>query len=477
VKKVRTTIGLAVSLALVLAVPTTAAAAGNIAGKATDAATGGPIPFLQVCAYDSATHLFGGCDYTNEEGSYRIETLPAGAYKVSFGGESFFGGGYLSQWYSGKLSFETADPVSVTDGNTTSGVDAAMQERGGKIAGTVTDAASGAPITGIEVCAGLTTQSFFWSSCGTTDAAGQYTLTQVEPGSYRVEFRSPYQYNEALERNELEGPNYVTQFYSGQGRADSATPVAVTTGATTAGVNAALQPGATISGTVTDAATGATLRGISVCAWGSSDYRCAVTDTGGGYSIPTLPAGSYKVEFTPEYLFNKAVYNEGKRVYSRSDFPLMDYARRYWNEKVSFEAAEPVTATAGATTSSINAKLSKEVQPPAPPPAVGPAVIAAKAKVKRGKALLNVTCQGTAPCKGILKLTARAATKKKGKAKARNVVIGKAPFGILPGKTATVKVKLSATGKDLVKKAGKKGVKVKVTGTALKPGSVTLTQG
>ena len=161
-RKLRTNLATAALMCLALALPATAGAAtpGNIAGKVTDAATGAPLAFREVCAYTAATHALGGCEFTDFEGEYEIENLVADSYKVEFqGSEYIYEGGYFTQWYNGKPSFETANSVAVTEGNTTPGINAAMQERGGKISGAVTDAISGAPVSNIEVCASRAAQS------------------------------------------------------------------------------------------------------------------------------------------------------------------------------------------------------------------------------------------------------------------------------------------------------------------------------
>ncbi len=474
-RKLRTTLALAVALCATLALPAAAGAAtpGNIAGKVTNASTGNPISFTEVCAYKAATHELGACDSTEFSGEYLIESLAAGSYKVEFQGQEFYEGGYFTQWYNGKPSFETADTVAVSEGNTTSGINAAMQERGGKISGTVTDATNSAPINGIEVCArpNSTEEFFFFNECTRTNGSGQYTLSHLHAGSYRVGFFPPYKWNETTEEEELDGPNYVAQYYNGKAHGEEGDLVAVSEGSTTTGINVALQPGATITGTVTDATTGAPLQGVDACAWGSIDFYCDVTDAGGHYAIQTVAAGSYKVEFDPGKYFIK--HNKGepyKEHWLRSDYSLMSYVRQYYNDKFTFEAAEAITATGGATTAGIDAKMTKETQPPAP---AGTAIVGSKAKVKGGKALLKVKCQGTGPCKGTVKLTARSVTKKK----AKKVVIGHASFAILPGKSKVIHVKLSSKGKALVSKAGKKGLKVKASGKGVKQGTVVLKLG
>ena len=55
------------------------------------------------------------------------------------------------EYYSDKLTFQTADRVTVADGTTTTGIDASLVD-GGKITGTVTDP-SGKPLSGMCVVA------------------------------------------------------------------------------------------------------------------------------------------------------------------------------------------------------------------------------------------------------------------------------------------------------------------------------------
>lgn len=474
-RKLRTTLALGLALCAVLALglPAAAGAAtpGSIAGKVTNAATGSPVASLRVCAYTAITDIYEGCAYTGSTGEYNIEGLAAETYKVEFDGYSTYEGSYFTQWYSGKSEFATANPVVVTEGNTTTEINAAMVERGGKISGTVTDAGTGSPINGIEVCASNAAYSFFYfyESCQKTNSSGQYTLTSLEGASYRVSFSSPYKYNESTGESELEGPNYVSQFYNGKAHGEEGDLVAVSEGSTTSGINAALQAGATITGTVTDAMTGAPLRGVDACAWGASNFYCDSTNASGQYSIPTVAAGSYKVEFDPERFF--VPYTPGqpeKEHWQRSDFALAEYATQYWNDKFTFTAAESVTATGGATASNINAKLTKQTEP-APPPGMAQ-LKGKKAKLTGGRTLIELSCVGTGPCKGNLTLTAKA----KGKKKAKGTVIGKGSFGFLPGTTAIVAIKLTGTGKSLVSKAGKKGLKVQVGGTGLAAGTLTL---
>ena len=120
--------------------------------------------------------------------------------------------------------------------------------------------------------------------------------------------------------------------------------------------------------------------------------------------------------------------------------------------KVTMSQARSVTAT-----------FAKE--PASPPP--GTVSVAPTAKVKSGKALLKLTCNGEGPCKGSLKLTAKI----KSGGKTKNKTIGKGSFSLAAGAKATLKVKLSAPAKQAV---AKKPLKAKVSGSGVRSSTVKL---
>ena len=469
-----TLLAIVVGLCSVLALPAAASAAtGGISGTVTNASTGEPLSFIEVCAFDATTSILDECEYT-VSGEYELEEVEEGTAKVEF--YSPFGE-YVTQWYEGKATIGEADPVPVTAGLTTEEIDAAMVATYGAISGTATDASNGSGIGGLVVCAQGRGETYD-GGCQETNPDGTYTIDFLSHGEYTVEFYSPYKYNESLEKEELEGPNFVRQYYNGKLRREEADGVSVAEGATTTNINATMQPGATISGTTTDAVSGGGIQGIYVCAWGATTtHMCSQTDKDGNYSIPTLPADSYKVEFQPDYFFLKESEWE-KEHWMRSDYPVMDYLRQYWNEKFSFEAAESITASAGSSTTGINAKMTKEVQPPPP---ISTAKAAKTAKVKGGKVLLKLTCPGPGDCTGSLKLTARQVIKPKKKAKghkrnhkrSRTVTIGKNKFSVHAGTTAIVKVKLNGAGKSLFAKSHGK-LKATLSGTHINKTTLTL---
>ena len=136
------------------------------------------------------------------------------------------GSGYLTQFYNGKSSFSEADSVPVKAGKTKSEIDAAMQT-GGQITGQVTSASTKAVLTGIQVCI-LETET-----CAKTNASGEYTISTLPTGSYKVGFFAP----------EGSGLNYLTQFYDDKSSFSEAEAVTVQAGKTKTGINAAMVAG------------------------------------------------------------------------------------------------------------------------------------------------------------------------------------------------------------------------------------------
>jgi molybdopterin-binding protein len=94
----------------------------NISGRVTSAATGAPIKRAKVCALASFTELEENCVFTTASGEYKISELAAGAYAVKFDAEPNF----PIQYYNGKLSYSTAERVTLAAGATASGINAAV---------------------------------------------------------------------------------------------------------------------------------------------------------------------------------------------------------------------------------------------------------------------------------------------------------------------------------------------------------------
>jgi hypothetical protein len=129
--------------------------------------------------------------------------------------------------------------------------------------------------------------------------------------------------------------------------------------------------------------------------------------------------------------------------------------------------------------------------PSAPPSHGGVATASGLVKAAGRTALLILHCPAAGACSGVVKLIAEVTSgpvaKRHGKRhparrdrrtkRKRRVVIGKHAFSIAPGHTATVKVPLNAKGKAMLRHAGKRGLKVRLTGTGIKGRTVYLKPG
>lgn len=212
----------------------------------------------------------------------------------------------------------------------TSGLRPASTDASGQISGKVTSAASNAPIEGIEVC-GFSEEPPFASACAFTNARGEYTLTELPKGKYVVEFSSP-------ENSDL---NYIAQYYDERASYEEAEVVTLGTGATVTGIDARLEVGGEITGSVSSFATKSALTNIEICAFDEElgAGACATSDASGVYTIRGLPSGTYKVAFlVPE---------------SES----LNYAPQYYKGKSLLKEAETVAVEVERITSGIDAAL------------------------------------------------------------------------------------------------------------------------
>jgi Carboxypeptidase regulatory-like domain len=294
--------------------PAARAAGRSVSGTVTDAATHAGLPAVAVTLYDSAG-LAVATATSAADGTYALGDAPPGPYEVGF-----TDAGYVPQFYSGKSSLTAADPVEVTEGATTAGVDAALVAAPGQISGSVTDASTHAGLQKVTVTvydsAGLAVAT------ATSAADGTYALSDVPPGAYEVGFS---------------GAGYVAQFYNGKSSLAVADPVSVAAGATTAGIDAALtaSPGQ-ISGSVTDASTHAGIEDVVVYAYDANGnlFSSASTAADGTYALAGLPPGLYRLGFASD-----------------------GYLPQFYGGRASLAAADPVPVTAGATTAGIDAAL------------------------------------------------------------------------------------------------------------------------
>ncbi|HTX12659.1 MAG TPA: carboxypeptidase regulatory-like domain-containing protein [Solirubrobacteraceae bacterium] len=300
---------------------------GGISGTVTDAALQ-DLSGVTVQAMNDST----GNDYdaTTTNGAYALSGLPAGSYQVLF--RPGAGQNVVYQYYPDKSGASEAQAVSVTAGQTTMNINASLAT-GATVSGVVTDAA-GNPLSGVGVYVddyGTGDFPYYvYSNSATTNSSGQWSVDGLPTGTYQVDFQPP------------DGSNYAFQYYDDVSGENPPTPVTLTAGSTTSGIDAALTMGGQISGTVMDGTTtpASPAPGVEVAAVDASGEQSAstTTDSNGNYTLSGLsPSASYRVEFTPP---------EGS--------PL---AQQFYPSGLTLQAATPVPVTVGQTTPNIDETL------------------------------------------------------------------------------------------------------------------------
>jgi hypothetical protein len=199
---------------------------GRIAGRVTSASTSGSIAEALVCAFGTAEADFESfaCASSNASGEYTLVGLAGGPYTVFFEAPLDGSVGYAPQYYNDQQTEVAANPVHVTAGALTPGIDAALQEDG-EISGCVTSASTGAALQGLRVCA--LTAAELAEECASTTASGEYTIGRLPAGSYRVGFSG------------AETP-YKTQYYNNRTLFTEAQLLPVPLGSMVGGINAAM---------------------------------------------------------------------------------------------------------------------------------------------------------------------------------------------------------------------------------------------
>ena len=160
----------------------------------------------------------------------------------------------------------------------------------GEIAGYVTDAVTGQPISGLDM--NLYDDQWNYVNINALTLAGTYRFYDVPAGAYYVRANPLYPYH------------YQHEYWNDAPDRASATPVTVTETGEVTGIDFALIEGWYIEGKITDI-NGVTLGGIDInvydMEWNQLDVDTE-TDEYGRYYIGGLPGGDYYVMANPVYM-------------------------------------------------------------------------------------------------------------------------------------------------------------------------------
>lgn len=344
-------LALALLLCLAALAPSAEAATGSIAGTVTDASTSEPVEGVEVCAELDGEEESQACGFTETDGTYFIGGLDPGKYRVAFWSE----GRYVPQYYDGKSEWSDADLVEVLSGANTPGIDVELMGTAG-FEGTVLATADGLGVEGVLVCAyPLEEGGGAFVECDYTEGDGTYEINGLAPGSYKVEFWTG-----------PTGRRLGYQFWDHKSRFTEANVVTLDEGERWFGIDADLEPSAAIFGNVSSIENGLPLEEIRVCAIDATLGKltvCTWTNEKGNYGIRSLPAGVYKVVFSPEMW----EWFPGEAFPGEEDdgFPT-----QFWSSQPTLAAANVLSLGSGVDAGGINARLGVPLM--ATPPTVVP---------------------------------------------------------------------------------------------------------
>jgi Carboxypeptidase regulatory-like domain len=263
--------------------PLAAALTGTVYDRATAAELGG----MRVTAY-AADGTVAGQTLGSAFGHYAMAVRP-GAMRIVVDDPA---GNYATTFVPDAESFSTAQPMTVHGGDTLNSV--ITLQRGGRIAGRVTDRTTGAALAGITAAA--------YNADGTTraaaasDAAGNYSIV-VPPGDFRVGAFDP-----ALV--------YLPQFYLAQSLFANASVAHALAQQTASGFDFAMAKGARVAGRITARSTSTPLSAIAVGAYDAAGrlLASAATDAAGNYALLLAPATVKLLAFDPALRYANGYY-------------------------------------------------------------------------------------------------------------------------------------------------------------------------
>lgn len=296
---------------------------GEISGTVTSLTGGIPLEQVGVILMN-ADKWWVGSQKTDSQGNYHFTGLDSGTYYIQFDTDYDCSSGcmnsnYISEFYNGKATLSEANAILVTVGQVTSGIDAALS-MGGSISGNMTgETGSCAPFYSY---ANLYNSENTYLRNTSPNDLGNFSFGGLQTGVYKIHFTCP---------------GFISEWYNDKYTFTEGLPISVTAGVDTSGINVVLAVAGGVSGVVTSESTGLGLGSVYVTANNGSYSTGTWVNGVGEYSFSSLPAGSYKVYFSP-----------GDEV----------HLGEYYNNKSSEAQADLVIVTPPAVTSGIDAALS-----------------------------------------------------------------------------------------------------------------------
>lgn len=317
------------------------AAVGSIQGRVT-ASNGAPISAATVTAYRYGVGNDGQSGWlavsnvnTEGDGRYTLVALPPATYRVGFlvYGQSVH---YVPAFFTNAATLSDATDIALAAGQQVTGIDAAL-DIAGSIRGRVTNTA-GEPLNSMTVRLWQQSNDGAWLEQPkvTTTPAGDYQLTDLTAGRYRVGFV-----------DEFAPPQYATEYYNDASVLEKATDLVVSLNMTVTDINAQLGLRSHITGRATNT-QGQPLDELNVVAyrWATEGQFAGIwqgagttsTDSNGLYDLAYLEQGVYRIEFQ----------ENGSRNF---------YLDEFYNNAYSLDSATSITVPRSTTVPNINITL------------------------------------------------------------------------------------------------------------------------
>jgi len=398
----------------------------SISGTVTSAASNGELDGVEVTAYEAkAPNDAVKTADTNAFGKYELLGLPRGEFVLGFKPALESGLNYAPQFYRESARFGEATTIPLGEEEHKE-FDARLL-KGGSISGTVTDASTHQPLEGIIVFAAATGNALPISAA-VTDANGNYTLPGMGSGSVIVAFTLstkedqllylPQLYNNRLFPENFKGLNELFAY---------GTPVQVTAGLTTTGVDAAMVRREPANATP-PAVTGTPALGQTL--------QCAI---GSWTGIP-------KLVYTQQWL------RDGTAIAGATAAAYVVQAGDVGHGLTCQVTATNELGSASAISNTLAVPVPLAGLAP-PPVKLVPAILlsAARITVLGHSASAPLKCTG-APCAGSIELTERVKVieRHRGKhttSKRETLVLAKGSYSLAVGADASIAVRLTSAGR------------------------------
>jgi hypothetical protein len=240
-------------------------------------------------------------------GQYAVRDLPPGSYYLQFSSPHV--GNWASEWWSDRPTRAGSTAVTLAVGQTRSGLDVILAP-GASISGTVDFDGPSLPlgstrVQAIDSAGAVAAETYVSSSWSNT-----FSLRGLPAGDYRLRFLG-------------EATVFATEWWDDSVDEPGSQVISLLAGQQQTGVDATLEVGLTISGTITSATPNAYLSGISVTAVRDDGVRVAgYVWPDGTYEIRGLRPGDYLVEY---------------RSY--------ESASEWWEDQPTADTATPITLT------------------------------------------------------------------------------------------------------------------------------------